>query len=87
LGAQRGDVFRLVLTQGMLLVFAGLTIGLVAVVGAERGMQSLLYGVGGFDVPAFILALFVLAMVAFIACWLPARRATRVDPIEALRAE
>jgi putative ABC transport system permease protein len=87
LGAQRGDVFRLVLTQGMLLVFAGLTIGLVAVVGAERGLQSLLYGVGGFDVPALILALFVLAMVALIACWLPARRATRVDPIEALRAE
>jgi putative ABC transport system permease protein len=87
LGAQRGDVFRLVLTQGMLLVFAGLTIGLVAVVGAERGLQSLLYGVGGFDVPALILALFALAMVALIACWLPARRATRVDPIEALRAE
>jgi putative ABC transport system permease protein len=87
LGAQRGDVFRLVLTQGMLLVFAGLTIGLVAVVGAERGLQSLLYGVGGFDVPALILALFALATVALIACWLPARRATRVDPIEALRAE
>jgi putative ABC transport system permease protein len=87
LGAQRGDVFRLVLTQGMLLVFAGLIIGLVAVAGAERGLQSLLYGVGGFDVPALILALFALAMVALIACWLPARRATRVDPIEALRAE
>jgi predicted permease len=87
LGAQRADVFRLVLTQGMLLVFAGLIIGLLAVVGAGRGLQSLLYGVGGFDVPALSLALFALAMVALIACWLPARRATRVDPIEALRAE
>jgi putative ABC transport system permease protein len=87
LGAQRADVFRLVLAQGMLLVFAGLIIGLFAAVGAGRGLQSLLYGVGGFDVPALSLALFALAMVALIACWLPARRATRVDPIEALRAE
>ena len=87
LGAQRADVFRLVLTQGMLLVFAGLIIGLLAVVGAGRGLQSLLYGVGGFDAPALSLALFALAMVALIACLLPARRATQVDPIEALRAE
>jgi putative ABC transport system permease protein len=87
LGAQRTDVFRLVLTQGMLLVFGGLIIGLLAVVGAGRGLQSLLYGVGGFDVPALSLSLFGLAMVALIACWLPARRATQVDPIEALRAE
>jgi putative ABC transport system permease protein len=87
LGAQRADVFRLVLTQGMVLVFAGLIIGLLAAVGAGRGLQSLLYGVGGFDVPALSLALFALAMVALIACLLPARRATRVDPIEALRAE
>jgi putative ABC transport system permease protein len=87
LGAQRADVFRLVLAHGMLLVFAGLIIGLLAVVGAGRGLQSLLYGVGGFDVPALSLALFGLAMVALIACWVPARRATRVDPIEALRAE
>jgi putative ABC transport system permease protein len=87
LGAQRADVFRLVLSQGMLLVFAGLIIGLLAAVGAGRGLQSLLYGVGGFDVPALGLALFSLAMVALIACWLPARRATHVDPIEALRAE
>jgi putative ABC transport system permease protein len=87
LGAQRADVFRLVLTQGMLLVLAGLIIGLLGAVGAGRGLQSVLYGVGGFDVSALSVALFALAMVALIACWLPARRATRVDPIEALRAE
>jgi putative ABC transport system permease protein len=87
LGAQRTDVFRLVLSQGMLLVLAGLTIGLLGAVGAGRGLQSVLYGVGGFDLPAVSCALFALAAVALIACWLPARRATRVDPIEALRAE
>jgi predicted permease len=87
LGAQRADVFRLVLAQGMLLVVAGLIIGLLGAVGAGRGLQSLLYGVGGFDASALSFALFALAMVALIACWLPARRATRVDPIVALRAE
>jgi putative ABC transport system permease protein len=87
LGAQRADVFRLVLSQGMLLVLVGLTIGLLGAVGAGRGLQSVLYGVGGLDIPALSFALFALAIVALIACWLPARRATQVDPIEALRAE
>ena len=87
LGAQRADVFRLVLSQGMLLVLAGLTIGLLGAIGAGRGLQSVLYGVGGFDVSALSFALLALAVVALIACWLPARRATRVDPIQALRAE
>jgi putative ABC transport system permease protein len=87
LGAQRADVFRLVLSQGMLLVVSGLIIGLLGAVGVGRGLQSVLYGVGGFDAPALSFALFALAIVALIACWLPARRATRVDPIEALRAE
>jgi putative ABC transport system permease protein len=87
LGAQRADVFRLVLSQGMLLVLVGLTIGLLGAVGAGRGLQSVLYGVGGFDVLAMSFSLLALAVVALVACWLPARRATRVDPIEALRAE
>jgi putative ABC transport system permease protein len=87
LGAQRADVFRLVLSQGMLLVLVGLTIGLLGAVGAGRGLQSVLYGVGGFDISALSFALCALAVVALIACWLPARRATRVDPIIALRAE
>ena len=87
LGAQRADVFRLVLSQGMLLVLAGLIIGMLGVVGAGRGLQSVLYGVGGFDGPALSVALFALAVVALIACWLPALRATRVDPITAIRTE
>jgi putative ABC transport system permease protein len=87
LGAQRADVFRLVLSQGMLLVVCGLIIGLLGAVGVSRGLQSVLYGVGGSDALALTFALLVLAMVAFIACWLPARRATRVDPMVALKAE
>lgn len=87
LGAQRADIFRLVLSQGMLLVLVGLIIGLLGAVGAGRGLQSVLYGVGGFDLPSLSFALFALVAVALVACWLPARRATRVDPIEALRAE
>jgi putative ABC transport system permease protein len=87
LGAQRADVFRLVLSQGMLLVVCGLIIGLLGAVGVSRVLQSVLYGVGGSDALALTFALFVLAMVALIACWLPARRATRVDPMVALRAE
>ena len=58
LGAQRADIFRLVLSQGMLLVLAGLTVGLLGAIGAGRGLQSVLYGVGGFDLPALSSALF-----------------------------
>ena len=87
LGARRADVFRLVLSQGMLLVCVGLAIGVLGALGAGRGLQSLLYGVGGFDAPALTLALVLLAIVALIACWFPAHRATRVDPIVALRSE
>ena len=87
LGAQRADVFRLVLTQGMLLVCSGLIIGLIAALGAGRGLQSSLYGVAGFDAPALSFALVALGMIALVACWFPAQCATRVDPIVALRSE
>jgi putative ABC transport system permease protein len=87
LGAQRVDVFRLVLSQGVLLVASGLIIGLLGAIGVGRGLQSVLYGVGGSDALALSFALFVLAIVALVACWLPARRATRVDPMVALRSE
>src|SRR5262245_21686253 len=87
LGAQRADVFCLVLSQGMLLVVSGLIIGLLGALGAGRGLQSVLYGVGGSDALALSFALFSLAIIALIACCVPARRATRVDPIVALRTE
>ena len=87
LGANRSDVFRLVLGQGMLLVCTGLGIGLLCALGAGRGLASVLYGVGSWDLPALSFALFALSAVALVACWLPAQRATQVDPIVALRSE
>jgi len=87
IGAQRGDVVRLVLRQGMTIVAAGLGIGLAAALVLTRTMRAVLFGVGPHDPLTFIVATALLAGVALIAIWLPARRATRVDPITALRVE
>jgi putative ABC transport system permease protein len=87
LGAPQEDVFRLALGRGLLLVGIGLLLGLLGAVGAGQALTSLLYGVGGFDPTALLSAIFSLAAVAVLACWFPARRATRVDPIVALRYE
>ena len=87
LGADRAGVFRLVLGHGMLLVAIGLGFGLILAVSTGRGLASLLYNVSAWDPPAFFGAIMTLAVVALVACWLPARRATRVDPIVALRSE
>jgi putative ABC transport system permease protein len=87
LGAARKDVFRLVLGQGVALVSLGIGLGLIGAIAASRALSSMLYGITALDVPAFAIAIISLACVALLACWLPARRATLVDPIEALRAE
>ena len=87
LGAARRDVFKLVLGQGMALVSLGVILGLIGAFAASRALTSVLYDVGALDLPAFFLAILALGIVALIACWLPARRATRVNPIEALRTE
>ena len=87
LGASRGDVLRLILGQGISLIAIGLAAGLLGAFAASRALSSLLYGVGSLDAAALIGALVMLTTVAFVACYLPARRASRVDPIEALRAE
>jgi putative ABC transport system permease protein len=87
LGASRGDVLRLVLGKGSVLILIGLIVGLLGAFAVSRAMNSLLYGVGALDAAALFGALITLALVAFVACYLPARRASRVDPIEALRSE
>jgi putative ABC transport system permease protein len=87
LGAGRGDVLRLVLGHGAALVAVGLILGLVASLMVGRVLLSILYGVAAIDFSALAAAIVSLGVVALIACWLPARRATLVDPVIALRSE
>ena len=87
LGARSSDVLALVVKQGMTLALAGLGIGLVAAFGLTRIMASLLYGVSATDPLTFSIIALLLGSVALLACYLPARRATRVDPMVALRYE
>ncbi len=87
LGAQRQDVMRLVLGQGALLVAAGLGIGVAAALGLTRVIQQQLFGVEPTDWRVFLASMVILAAIALAATVVPARRATRVDPIVALRSE
>ena len=87
LGAQQRDVLRLVLTQGGKLIGLGLAIGLVATLAASRAMGSILYNTSAQDPLTLATITLLLAFVALLACLLPANRATKVNPIEALRAE
>ena len=87
LGAKTADVLKLVVGQGLRLVIAGVLVGLLAAVAATRLMVSLLYGVSATDPITFGLIALALLAVAVLACWLPARRATKVDPLVALRYE
>ncbi|MDP9099609.1 MAG: ABC transporter permease [Verrucomicrobiota bacterium] len=87
LGASRADVLKLVLGKGISLIGVGLGAGLIGAFAASRALNSLLYNVGSLDAVALLGALVTLAVVAFIACYLPARRASMVNPIEALRTE
>ncbi len=87
LGASHGTVLGMVVRQGMVLVAAGLVIGLAGAVGVTRVMTSLLYRTHPFDPWTFIAVPIVLASVALLACYLPARRAARIEPMVALRTE
>ena len=87
LGAQRGDVVGLVVRQGAALAAAGTLLGVLASTGSVRLLNSFLFGVATDDRLVFVVAPLVLAIVALVACWLPGRRAARIDPTDALRTE
>ncbi len=87
LGAQRGDILKMVLRQGILATLAGVAIGIVAALALTRLLSSLLFGITPGDWVTFLSVAVLLLVVAFVACSIPARRATRVDPIVALRYE
>jgi putative ABC transport system permease protein len=87
LGAEARDVLRLVIAQGLRLALVGVVVGLLAAYGATRLIKSLLYGVSATDAPTFFVIALLLLVVALLACWIPARRATKVDPLLALRCD
>jgi putative ABC transport system permease protein len=87
LGAQAADVLRMVLAQGLMLAGTGIAIGLIGALGATRVMRALLYETSPTDPLTFAAVVPLLAVAALLACWVPARRAMRADPIVALRCE
>jgi ABC-type antimicrobial peptide transport system permease subunit len=87
LGAQRGDVLGLVVSQGMKLAVAGIVVGLIGSFAVTRVISSILYNVSATDPLSFAITAIVLTAAAFLASYLPARRAISLDPVEALRTD
>jgi putative ABC transport system permease protein len=87
LGAQKSDVLGLIVRQGVILTLIGVAIGLAIAVALTRLMTTLLFGVAPTDATTFVAVSLLLIFVALLACYIPARRATKVDPLVALRYE
>lgn len=87
LGAQPRDVVHLIVRQGVRLALIGIVIGFGAAFGMIRGLSGAMFGIKSIDLASSIVAVVLLFLVAFFACYIPARRATRVDPVQALRYE
>ena len=87
LGAQAGAVLRMLMREGLIMLFSGVTIGLLLAMGTAKILSGILYGVRALDPIAFTVAALVMTSGALIATWFPARRATRVNPLQALRSE
>jgi putative ABC transport system permease protein len=87
MGAQPRDVFRIIVGEGLRLALVGVAIGLVAALALTRLLRTFLFGVSAYDPVTFIGVSVVLTAVAVAACYFPARRATQVDPLVALRYE
>jgi len=87
LGASTGSILRWLLNQGMRLTVIGAGVGLLGALAATRLLRGLLFGVSPTDIVTYIGLTLLLAVVALLACYIPARRATRVDPLVALRSE
>ncbi len=87
LGAQAGAVLLMIMREGSVMLISGVAIGLLLAVATAKIVSGILYGVGALDPIAFVVAPAVLSVAAVIAMWLPARRATQVNPVQALRAE
>jgi putative ABC transport system permease protein len=87
LGAQRRDIFSLVLKQGIILALIGVAIGLAGAIGLSKALSSVLYGISATDPVTFISVAVIMIAVALVACFFPARKATKVDPLTAMRYE
>jgi len=87
LGALPGDVLRLVLGQGLRTIVAGVVIGIIGSIALTRTLSSLLFGISSTDPVTYGAVIALLAAAALLACWIPARRAAKVDPLVALRTE
>ncbi len=87
IGALKGDIVRLVFAQGGRWVAVGLALGLAGSIGVSFALKSIVYRMDGITAPPLLIAAIAIGLAAFVACWLPARRAAKLDPLEALRAD